>query len=152
MLENLPGHGVDATQQNRKTHADNTAGKVEMIRVLLVDDLPSVRQGLRMRLALEPDLEVVGEACDGIAALSAAARLLPDVVVMDLEMPGMDGISATRELSGHSLSAVIILSICEETGIRVRALEAGACAYVTKGEGVETLLRAIRCAATSRRG
>src|SRR5437763_16909226 len=69
-----------------------------MIRVVLVDDQPLVRQGLRMRLALEPDISVVGEAGDGATALSLAQDGSPDVVVMDVAMPGMDGIAATAAL------------------------------------------------------
>lgn len=112
-----------------------------MIRVMLVDDQPVVRQGLRMRLALERDVEVVAEAGDGSAALELARRERPDVVVMDVEMPGMDGITATEELRRIApASAVVILSIHEDAQTRARAQAAGAAAFVGKHEGPDALL------------
>jgi DNA-binding NarL/FixJ family response regulator len=116
-----------------------------MIRVLVVDDQPAVRQGLQMRLALEPDVWVVGEAADGSAALELAALHQPDVVVMDLEMPVMDGLTATTIL--HQTvpqSAVIVLSLYDDDLTRRRALKAGAFAFVAKCEAEQVLLSAIR--------
>jgi two-component system, NarL family, response regulator LiaR len=75
-----------------------TGAGTRTIRLLVVDDRPTVRTGLRIWLALEPDLEVVGEASDGSEAISLTQALRPDVVLMDVEMPGMDGISATAAL------------------------------------------------------
>lgn len=119
-----------------------------MIRVMLVDDQPAVRQGLRMRLALESDLTVVGEAGDGAAALTLAEEQRPDLVVMDLEMPVMDGITATEELRRRAPgSAVVILSIHEDSQMRARAEAAGAAAFVAKHEGPEALIEALRRAA-----
>jgi DNA-binding NarL/FixJ family response regulator len=116
-----------------------------MITVLLVDDQPKVRQGLRMRLALEPDMEIVGEAKDGAEAVALAPRLHPDVVVMDIEMPGMNGIRATGELQTLSpQSAVVVLSIHDDPANRERARAAGAVAFVGKHAGEEALLTAIR--------
>ena len=119
-----------------------------MIRVLLVDDQAVVRRALRGRLHLEPDLEVVGEASSGSEALSLARELTPDVVLMDVEMPGMDGIEATTALC-HAVpqSAVVILSIHNDAQTHGRAQEAGAVAFVEKRGETENLLSAIRLAA-----
>ena len=117
----------------------------KMISVLLVDDEAAVRQGLRMRIELEPDLVVVGEAGDGIAAVKAAQVLDPDVVVTDVEMPKMDGITAIEWLREVSPStSVIVLSVYDDEDARARARIAGARAFVGKQEGVEELLDVIR--------
>lgn len=119
-----------------------------MINILLVDDQPTVRQGLRMRLALESDVQIVGEASDATAALELAPVLCPDVVVMDIEMPGIDGLAATREL--HTVaphSAVVILTLYDDAATRRRAHDAGAVAFVGKHEAAEALPAAIRQAA-----
>ena len=121
------------------------------IRVLLVDDQPAVRQGLRIRLVLEPDVEVVGEAGDGAGAISLAQSLRPDVILMDVRMPGMDGISTVRTLRAVAPeSAAVILSLYDDARTRARAEEAGAAAFVAKHKVEETLLAAIRRAASLR--
>jgi DNA-binding NarL/FixJ family response regulator len=121
------------------------------IRVLLVDDQPAVRQGLQIRLVLEPDVEVVGEAGDGAGAISLAQSLRPDVILMDVRMPGMDGISAVRTLRAVAPeSAVVILSLYDDAKTRARAQEAGAAAFVAKHKVEGTLLAAIRRAAARR--
>ena len=121
------------------------------IRVLLVDDQPAVRQGLRIRLVLEPDVEVVGEAGDGAGAISLAESLRPDVILMDVRLPGMDGISVVRTLRAVAPeSAVVILSLYDDAKTRARAQEAGAAAFVAKHKVEETLLAAIRRAASRR--
>ena len=121
------------------------------IRILLVDDQPAVRQGLQIRLVLEPDVEVVGEAGDGAGAISLAQSLRPDVILMDVRMPGMDGISAVRTLRAVAPeSAVVILSLYDDAKTRARAQEAGAAAFVAKHKVEETLLAAIRRAASWR--
>jgi DNA-binding NarL/FixJ family response regulator len=118
-----------------------------MIKVLLVDDQASVRIGLRMRLALEPDLEVVGEAEDGEQALVQAAKLCPNVVVMDVAMPNMDGIAATDCLhKSQTAVAVVMLSIHDNAQVRAQARAAGAADFVVKG-ATEPLIIAIRRAA-----
>jgi DNA-binding NarL/FixJ family response regulator len=99
-----------------------------------------------MRLELEPDVTVVGEAADGEAALALAEALCPDVIIMDIEMPGMDGISATRALRGRR-AKVVILSLYDDTMTQARAHEAGAVAFVAKHRMEEPLLAAIRAAA-----
>lgn len=119
-----------------------------MIKIMLVDDQPLVRQGLRMNLALEPDIQIVAEAGDGQTALDLAKRLSPDVIVMDVAMPGMDGITVTQAL--RSLvpgSAVVILTMNDEPHLRQRAQQAGASAFVTKSGGVKALVAAIRLSA-----
>ena len=119
-----------------------------MIRVLLVDDQPVVRRGLRVRFHLEPDMQVVGEASTGREALTLAQMLSPDVVLLDIEMPGMDGIEATAALrTVVPQSAVVILSIYTDRQTRMRAQAAGAVAFVEKRGTTETLLVAIRQAA-----
>ena len=115
------------------------------VRLLLVDDQPAVRRGLRIWLSLEPDLEVVGEASDGSEAISLTQALRPDVVLMDVEMPGMDGISGTAALRSLApQSAVVILTLHDDAATRTRAREAGAAAFVAKHRMEETLLAEIR--------
>ena len=124
-----------------------------LIRLLVVDDDALVRHGLRMRLELEQDLEVVGEAKDGAAALRLAHLLAPDVVLMDLVMPELDGLRATEILSKRSpSSAVVALSLYDGPEDRARAREAGAAAFVGKHEPETVLLEAIRRVVTRRRG
>jgi DNA-binding NarL/FixJ family response regulator len=119
-----------------------------MITVLLVDDQSIVRQGLRMQLALEPDLKVIGEAENGEEALELAKRMHPNVILMDIELQLMDGITATARLrAATSESAVVILSLYDDARTREKALAAGAVAFVSKQEPSEALLAAIRQAA-----
>jgi len=116
-----------------------------MIRVLLVDDQAIVRRALRGRFHLEPDLEVVGEASTGREALALAQTLTPDVVLMDIEMPDMDGIEATAVLRrAVPQSIVVILSIQDDAQTRERAKAAGAIAFVEKRGATDSLLTAIR--------
>ncbi len=116
-----------------------------MIHVLIVDDRPSVRRGLQMQLMLEPDIEVVGEAASGEEALALVQQLQPDVVLMDVKMPGMDGITATRGVQAiRPLSTIILLSLYDDTHLKAEAQAAGAAAFVGKHEGIDILLTAIR--------
>jgi DNA-binding NarL/FixJ family response regulator len=121
---------------------------MEQIRLLLVDDEPSVRRGLRMRLALEPDLDVVGEAENGMEAIELSSKLRPAVVLMDVMMPVMDGIRATAEII-RSLTgvAVVVLSLHDDETTVGRALAAGASGFVAKHRMDDGLLTAIRQAA-----
>jgi DNA-binding NarL/FixJ family response regulator len=130
---------------------DEQRDEVLMIRVLLVDDQAVVRHGLRVRFQLETDMQIVGEASTGSEALTMAQTLSPDVVLLDIEMPGMDGIEATAALrTVVPRSAVVILSIHADRQTRIRALAAGAVAFMEKRGTTETLLVAIRQAAGQR--
>jgi DNA-binding NarL/FixJ family response regulator len=117
------------------------------IRVLIVDDHAMVRRGMRDFLGLHEDLEVVGEASDGNEALEAATALSPDVVVMDLMMPGLDGIAATAEIKARhpAMEVVAITSFIEEDRITA-ALEAGASGFLLKDAEADDLAAAIRAA------
>jgi NarL family two-component system response regulator LiaR len=118
------------------------------IRILLVDDHTVVRKGLRTFLSYDPELEVVGEAADGAQALSKARELTPDVVLMDLLMPGMDGIAATaairRELP--EIEVLALTSVLEDASV-VGAVRAGAIGYLLKDTQAEALCQAIKAAA-----
>lgn len=120
------------------------------IRVLLVDDELLVRTGLRATLSSEPGIEVVGEAGDGAEAVTEARRLRPDVVLMDVRMPRVDGISATRLLAeGEAPPGVVVLTTFENDDYVYDALLAGARGFLLKRAPVEDLLAAVRHAAES---
>jgi DNA-binding NarL/FixJ family response regulator len=122
------------------------------IRILLVDDQPSIRRGLRMRLGLEPDIDVVAEADNGTAALEAACEFVPDVVLMDIEMPSMDGITATSRIAECAPACmVVMLSLHDDVDTRERAKAAGAISFVAKHEIDHALTDAIRAAAQQHR-
>ena len=111
--------------------------------VLLADDHPMMLAGLRK--LLEPELEVVGTATDGLTLLAAAKRLRPDLVITDVSMPGLDGIEATRRLRTAVPGArVLILSIHAEPSCVRAAFEAGVCGYLTKTSAAEEVERAVR--------
>ena len=116
-----------------------------MIRVLLADDQPLVRTGFRMILDSEPDIEVVGEACDGADAVRQAGRLRPDVVVMDIRMPVQDGISATSALAPET--KVLVLTTFHLDDYVVSALRAGASGFLLKDVEAAKLAEAIRVVA-----
>jgi DNA-binding NarL/FixJ family response regulator len=118
---------------------------VRKIRLLLVDDQPAVLRGLRMWLALEPDLMVVGEAATGTDVGELINSVSPDCILMDVEMPGLDGVDATAVV--HALRPalpVVILSLHDDIETRVRAWIAGAAAFVAKHEVEPVLVRTIR--------
>ncbi len=119
-------------------------------RVLLVDDQPLLRTGFRMILSAESDLTVVGEASEGAAAVELARRLKPDVVLMDIRMPGMDGIQATRALAGPGVEEpikVLILTTFGSDEYVVESLRAGASGFLLKDAPPEDLVEAIRIVA-----
>jgi DNA-binding NarL/FixJ family response regulator len=116
-----------------------------MIRILLADDHPVVRDGLAAMLGTQPDFEVVGEAGNGAEALTEAARLRPDVVLMDLEMPVLDGIEAIRRLHAADPSVQVVVLTAFDTDERiVGAIQAGAQGYLLKGAPRAEIFAAIR--------
>ncbi|WP_106582953.1 response regulator [Murinocardiopsis flavida] len=122
------------------------------IRVLLVDDQPLLRTGFRLILESEPEISVVGEAADGNDALSATRRLLPDVVLMDIRMPGRDGIDATRDILSWAGGAgqqvrVLVLTTFDLDEYVVEALRAGASGFLLKDVPPDELVAAIRVVA-----
>ncbi|MFJ9468170.1 response regulator [Streptomyces caniferus] len=118
------------------------------IRVVLADDQPLVRSGLRVLMADHPDLEVVGEAATGTEAVRLVTDVAPDVVVMDIRMPGMDGIEATRLITdGPATTRVLILTTFDEDEHVYGALRAGASGFVVKDMALDDLLTAVRVVA-----
>ncbi len=120
-----------------------------MINIFLVDDLPDVRQMIKMRLALEPDMQIVGEAERADKALELVPQLKPDVVIMDIRMPEVSGIEATQALKEIApQSPVVVLSLYDDPNTRSQAKAAGAVAFIAKQDPEEVLLAAIRHAAS----
>jgi len=118
------------------------------IRILIADDNPEFREGLRGLLAAQPDLAVVGEAATGAEALALAVRTLPDVVLMDLQMPDLNGIEATRRLAAASPHiGVLMVTMFEDDDSVFAAMRAGARGYLLKGARKAETLRAIRAVA-----
>jgi DNA-binding NarL/FixJ family response regulator len=114
------------------------------VRVLIVDDMPQVRQELRGVLQLTGEVEIVGEAANGLEAISQAEALRPDAVVMDLEMPVMDGFEATRQIKERGLVGnVVVLSVHADSGNLERARQAGADVFIDKASRFTTLMSAI---------
>lgn len=118
------------------------------IRILLVDDHAVMRAGLKALLSVEPDMEVVGEAATGEEGVDEAERLRPDVVVMDLSMPGIGGLAATRQIAAKQIGTrVLVLTLHGESQYLVPLLEAGGSGYLTKSSADRDLVEAIRVVA-----
>jgi DNA-binding NarL/FixJ family response regulator len=120
----------------------------DVVRVLIADDHPVVRSGIRGMLASDPGFEVVGEAADGAEAVALALRERPDVVLMDLRMPGLDGASATAEIRAtQPETQVLVLTTYDTDADIVRAIDAGAIGYLLKDVPHEEISGAVRAAA-----
>jgi len=125
-----------------------TGAPVSTVRVVVVDDHPVVRQGLRAMLAMAEGMDVVGEAASGADAVRLVDELVPDVVLMDLRMPGTDGVSATAQISRRQPGVHVLVVTTYDTDVDIlHAVEAGATGYVLKDTPVDDLVNAIRCAA-----
>ena len=121
----------------------------EPLRVLVCDDHPVYRDGLRMLLGRLPGLEVVGVAADGHEAVARAAELQPDVVVMDLQMPGLNGIEATARVTAeHPHVAVLVLTMYDDDDSVFAAMRAGALGYLLKGAAQDVIARAVASVAS----
>jgi DNA-binding NarL/FixJ family response regulator len=117
---------------------------MEQIRMLIVDDVAQVRQDLRTLLTLSCAVEVVGEAANGQEAITQAEVFLPDVILMDLEMPSLDGYLATRQIKNlYPTLKIIALTVHGYPEAREKALQAGVDTFIVKGEPVESLVQAI---------
>jgi DNA-binding NarL/FixJ family response regulator len=120
-----------------------------MIRVLLVDDQPLVRAGLRTLLDEEADIEVAGDATNGEEAVAAVTALAPDVVLMDIRMPVLDGLEATRRITAHGCAArIVILTTFDLDEYVFQALRAGASGFLLKDATGDEIVRAVRVAAS----
>ena len=117
------------------------------MKILIADDHPVFRFGLKTLIATEPDLEVVGEAANGARAIALAAELAPDVILMDINMPGVNGIEATRQITGaRPGTGILILSMLEDETV-FAAMRAGARGYLLKGAEGDATVQAIRTVA-----
>jgi DNA-binding NarL/FixJ family response regulator len=124
---------------------DNT-GSNPPLRVLIVDDQHLVRSGFALMLSVEDDLEVVGEAADGAQALTLARQTRPDVILMDVQMPVMDGVEATRRVVRENLGRVVILTTFDRDDYLFDALRAGASGFLLKNADPDQLIDAVRAA------
>jgi DNA-binding NarL/FixJ family response regulator len=122
-------------------------GPTDHVRVVIVDDHAVLRAGLEQLLAGEPDLEVVGSASGGAEAIELVREAHPDVVLMDLQMPDVDGVAATRQIVAESLADVLVLTSYSDAERIVGALDAGALGYLLKDAEPEEVLRGIRAVA-----
>lgn len=117
----------------------------EHIRVVIADDHNIVRSGIRLLLSAEPDIEVVGEALDGVEAIELAGKLNPDVMIMDITMPGMDGLEATTRLRKlYPNMPILVLTMHRSDAYFFELIKAGASGYVLKGAKTNELIEAVR--------
>jgi len=136
--------GTGRAQRDHAQAGCVRGGCTPTVRVLVVDDHAIVRKGICALLATEPGIEVVGEAQDGQTAIVEAARLQPDVILMDLVMPGMDGLEATRHIATYQPEAcILVLTSFASLDLILPAIRAGALGYLLKDAGPEELVQAI---------
>ena len=115
------------------------------ITVLIADDHPVVRQGLQVLLSVQDDIDVVGEAADGEQAVAMAAELVPDVILLDLKLPGMDGVGVLRELRDSGLATrALVLTSASDRALVTLAMQAGAAGFLYKDVDPDALVRALR--------
>ena len=125
--------------------------KLNPYKVLIVDDVPVIREALRWLIEDEADLTVIGEAGDGLEAIHRAAELLPEVVILDVELPGLDGYAVARQLKGRPDPPVVVfLTVHSDSVSRQRATEAGGDGFAEKGRGWLTLMDEIHLALANR--
>jgi len=123
-----------------------------LIKVLVVDDLDLIRVGVKSLLDSINGIKVIGEAQNGEEAIALARKISPDIVLMDLQMPGMGGLEATKKLAHYVPDTkVIVLTVCEEEPFPTRLIQAGAMGYVTKGCGKDEMVQAIRAVNSGQR-
>jgi DNA-binding NarL/FixJ family response regulator len=122
--------------------SDSQAARIS---VLIADDHPVVRQGLQVLLGVQDDIDVVGEAADGAAAIAMAAALDPDVILLDLKLPGVDGVGVLRELRDRGIRArALVLTSAAERALVGQAVQAGAAGFLYKDVDPDALVRAVR--------
>jgi DNA-binding NarL/FixJ family response regulator len=141
----VAGNGHDLSRAGKTGMATKSRHKkTKKIRIVLADDHRIVRQGIHVLLDIEPDLQVIGEAADGVEAVRLVKSLQPDILVADLEMGGMNGFEVTREVGKCSpVTGIIILSMHINDAYVLEAFQVGASAYVLKESGLDELVRAI---------
>ena len=131
---------------------DLTHGSKTVIKVLLVDDHDLVRLGIKKLLSDVNNIEIVGEAASGEEAITLTSKLLPDVILMDVKMPGMGGLEATKRISKtHPQVKILVVTVYGDEPYPTRVLQAGASGYMTKGVSVDEMIQAIRTVHTGRR-
>jgi two-component system, NarL family, response regulator NreC len=143
-LQSEPGHGTGCASKSR-WRARRGGHRMTPVRILLADDHTVMRNGLRLLLERQPHLQVVGEAADGRQAVALSESANPDVVIMDIGMPNLNGIEATRQIVNRNpRTAIAILSMHSDESYVIRALKAGARAYLLKDSAEADLLAAVR--------
>lgn len=157
-MTSLDTFEVDTTRRNKLKATElryrsewRQQTMVPQVRVLIVDDRIRSREGLRALLATSPEIEVVGEAANGQEAVRLVDEQQPDVVLMDIRMPGMNGLEATRHIKSRC-PQVQVIALTLYTTYRSSALTAGAAAFLVKGVAPEKLLEAIKSCGTAARG